>query len=735
MKSEKEKNTILIVDDDPVNLAVLNDYLCNNDFKVLAAEDGENAIKQADYLKPDLILLDLMLPDIDGFDVIKRLKANRRTRDIPVIFQTVAAETAHKVKGFELGAVDYITKPINLEELLVRIDTHITIRNLQRNLVEKNRQLHQEIARHKRTGEALQQSEAHYRRLVEFNPGAIVIHSEGKILYMNNAALKLVGAVDLQEVIGKSVLDFVHTDFHQIVIQRIRRMQQEGETAPILEEKFIRLDGGTLNVEVIGIPITYQGKVASQLIVHDITARKQTEEALRQSEIAYKELADSITDLFFAMDNNLKYIYWNKASEILTGVPAADALGKSLYDLFPDVEGTKTEEIYLDVLQTKQPRSFENEFRLAGKDYIFDIRVYPARAGLAVIGKDITKHKQDERALAQTNRLLQTILDSTHMMVAYLDADFNFVWVNRAYAEADQRDPSFFPGKNHFDLYPDADNKEIFKQAAATGQPYFAYAKPFEYPRHPERGVSYWDWSLIPIMNPEGAVTSLVLTLVDITRRIKAEEQVKASLREKEVLLKEVHHRVKNNLQVINSLLNLQSRRLDDKKIAAVFEEVKNRIYSIALIHEKLYESKNLANIDFAEYTRVLVSHLCKTFPSNLAAVKLDIKAEAVQLQVDKAIPCALIINEMVTNALKYAFTDNRKGEITVEFKTTPDDNLVLTVADNGVGLPKDYDTNPPKALGMQIINALVMQLHGVISLDTSNGTKFTVEFPVKAGK
>ncbi len=735
MKSEKEKNTILIVDDDPVNLAVLNDYLCNNDFKVLAAEDGENAIKQADYLKPDLILLDLMLPDIDGFDVIKRLKANRRTRDIPVIFQTVAAETAHKVKGFELGAVDYITKPINLEELLVRIDTHITIRNLQRNLVEKNRQLHQEIARHKRTGEALQQSEAHYRRLVEFNPGAIVIHSEGKILYMNNAALKLVGAVDLQEVIGKSVLDFVHTDFHQIVIQRIRRMQQEGETAPILEEKFIRLDGGTLNVEVIGIPITYQGKVASQLIVHDITARKQTEEALRQSEIAYKELADSITDLFFAMDNNLKYIYWNKASEILTGVPAADALGKSLYDLFPDVEGTKTEEIYLDVLQTKQPRSLENEFSLAGKDYVFDIRVYPARAGLAVIGKDITKHKQDERALAQTNRLLQTILDSTHMMVAYLDADFNFVWVNRAYAEADQRDPSFFPGKNHFDLYPDADNKEIFKQAAATGQPYFAYAKPFEYPRQPERGVSYWDWSLIPIMNPEGAVTSLVLTLVDITRRIKAEEQVKASLREKEVLLKEVHHRVKNNLQVINSLLNLQSRRLDDKKIAAVFEEVKNRIYSIALIHEKLYESKNLANIDFAEYTRVLVSHLCKTFPSNLAAVKLDIKAEAVQLQVDKAIPCALIINEMVTNALKYAFTDNRKGEITVEFKTTPDDNLVLTVADNGVGLPKDYDTNPPKALGMQIINALVMQLHGVISLDTSNGTKFTVEFPVKAGK
>jgi len=132
-----------------------------------------------------------------------------------------------------------------------------------------------------------------------------------------------------------------------------------------------------------------------------------------------------------------------------------------------------------------------------------------------------------EEALAETNELLETILDHTHMLVAYLDPQFNFARVNRAYAEADERDPSFFPGKNHFDLYPDAENEEIFRRVVETGEPYFVYAKPFEYAEHPGRGVTYWDWSLIPIKDPGEAVTGLVLTVVNVPERVQAEEQLK----------------------------------------------------------------------------------------------------------------------------------------------------------------------------------------------------------------
>jgi len=147
--------------------------------------------------------------------------------------------------------------------------------------------------------------------------------------------------------------------------------------------------------------------------------------------------------------------------------------------------------------------------------------------------------KRREEALEGTDKLLETLLDHTHMMVAYLDPQFNFVRVNRAYAEADGREPSFFPGKNHFDLYPNADNEEIFGRVVKSGEPYFAYAKPFEYTEHPERGVSYWDWSLIPIKGPSGAVTGLVLTLVNVTKRYRAEEALKSAHNQLEIRVKE----------------------------------------------------------------------------------------------------------------------------------------------------------------------------------------------------
>ncbi len=144
-----------------------------------------------------------------------------------------------------------------------------------------------------------------------------------------------------------------------------------------------------------------------------------------------------------------------------------------------------------------------------------------------VYGRDITERKRAEEALRETTQLLETILDSTHMLTAYMDPQFNFVRVNRAYAEADERESSFFPGKNHFALYPNAENEAIFRHVVETGQTYFAAAKPFEYAEHPERGVSYWDWSLVPVKNPEGAVTGLVLTLVNVTERKRAEEEIR----------------------------------------------------------------------------------------------------------------------------------------------------------------------------------------------------------------
>lgn len=208
------------------------------------------------------------------------------------------------------------------------------------------------------------------------------------------------------------------------------------------------------------------------------------------------------------------------------------------------------------------------------------------------------------------------------------------------------------------------------------------------------------------------------------------EEALQTSLREKEVLLKEIHHRVKNNLQVISSLLNLQSGAASDPAVLAMLAESRNRIKSMALIHEKLYQSKGLARIDFAEYVRSLTNHLYRTYVVNSNLIRLELAVENVQLNVDAAIPCGLMLNELVSNSLKYAFPHGQSGKICVKLARAGDDRLILIVHDNGVGLPQDLDVKNSKSLGLKLVQILSKQLEGDLSFHSENGTEFRVAFP-----
>lgn len=212
----------------------------------------------------------------------------------------------------------------------------------------------------------------------------------------------------------------------------------------------------------------------------------------------------------------------------------------------------------------------------------------------------------------------------------------------------------------------------------------------------------------------------------EIAERKDAEEQIKASLTEKEVLLKEIHHRVKNNLQIISSLLNLQSKYVTGRNAAEKFKESQNRVKSMALIHEKLYQSKNLAEINLADYIKNLSSHLVRFYASDKVKLKLDLGD--VLMNIDKAIPCGLIVNELVSNSLKHAFSEGDQGEIRVELGSDGN-NYVLRVGNDGAPFPKNVDFRNTKSLGLQLVCALVEQLKGAIELDTASGTEFRVTF------
>jgi len=230
-------------------------------------------------------------------------------------------------------------------------------------------------------------------------------------------------------------------------------------------------------------------------------------------------------------------------------------------------------------------------------------------------------------------------------------------------------------------------------------------------------------------LNPIDPSGGQIVTVDDITARKQAQDKLTASLKEKEVLLKEIHHRVKNNLQVVSSLLNLQSQHITDKDSLAMFQESQNRVRSMALIHEKLYTSEDLSHIDIASYIHSLTHQLITTYRTASSRVSMNIAITDIFLTITTAIPCGLIINELVTNALKHAFPQERDGTITVSMTPSNKDSLILTVSDTGIGFPKEIDFRNTTTLGMQLVTSLAQQLEGTITLDRSEGTTFTTTF------
>lgn len=211
--------------------------------------------------------------------------------------------------------------------------------------------------------------------------------------------------------------------------------------------------------------------------------------------------------------------------------------------------------------------------------------------------------------------------------------------------------------------------------------------------------------------------------------RKRAEKKLKASLKEKRVMLREIHHRVKNNMQIIMSLLRLQSYSIKDKDALEKFKESQHRIKSMALIHESLYKSGDLSNINFFDYLNKMLKHLLSTYKEERGEIKFTLEAKGIYLDINKAIPCGLLVNELVSNSLKHAFPEGIKGEIIVKMKQDKRKKRTLIVKDTGIRLQEELNFREPKTLGMQLVKGLVDQLDGKIEVRRDGGTEFKIVF------
>ncbi len=533
--------------------------------------------------------------------------------------------------------------------------------------------------------EALWEVEKQFQTMFKFAPTGIAIaNREGVFIQSNPAFQELFGYTE-EELHQLSFSDLIDPDDQAESFQLFQELLCGQRTHFNLEKRYLRKDGclvwGNLSASVVCDRTGFPQYVLA--MIQSISESQQTPLNLQE---AHLHLEKRVTEQTTELEQANKQLN----QEITERQTAQEAL-----------------KVRHEFLQTL-------------------IDIYPstvfAKGSFAVV-TDATTLEAMASELKQTKEQLRAVLDAMPGFVSWINSEGKYLGVNQYMADAFNLPSDAFVGKELAFLKNSPGFAQFMTQFLA--------------------GSAQTDHQIVEVQ-VNGSTRhyliaaqkyhqdSLAVSVgIDITECKLAEAQIQASLQEKEVLLQEIHHRVKNNLQVISSLLDLQSQQIKEQAMLEVFRESQNRVKSMALVHEKLYQSQDFARINFAEYTQSLISYLLKAYDLNAGQINLEIAIDDITLNIDTAIPCGLIINELVSNAIKYAFPDKISGTIRINMYANIDDELTLVVEDNGVGFPCDWDFKTTQSLGIQLVNVLTKQLRGSIQLDRSSGSRFRVVFPV----
>ncbi|HIE26267.1 TPA: PAS domain S-box protein [Candidatus Poribacteria bacterium] len=580
--------------------------------------------------------------------------------------------------------------------------------------------------------EELRQSENQYRTIFENTGTAIGILEEDTTISLVNTEFERLFGYSKEECEGKKSWTelIVEEDLGKMKEYHYLRAPSRNYECRFIDKKGNVRDGF---LTVAMIPGTKRS-VASLL---DITKLKQTENALRQERDRAQKYLDIAGVMFVAINAKEEVTLINqKGCEILE-YEQEEIIGKNWFDNFlPERIRDEVKSVFQKLMtgEIELVEYFENpvltkngEERIiawhntALKDETDNI------IGTLSSGEDITERRRTEESLRESEEKYRELVEDINDVIYSTDENGVITYVSPAIEAISGYSPSEVIGRNFAEFIHKEDLPYIMQmfQNAIAGD-----LQPDEYRIMTKSDAVRWVRTYSRPFFVKGKPAGLRGVLTDITEQRQAEAKIRASLKEKEAFLKEIHHRVKNNMQIISSLLSLQRREISDEKLSAMFKDSQNRIRSMALIHEKLYQSENLANIDFTDYIEDLAHSLFHAYAGR-GKIALKIDVEDISLSIDSAIPCGLILNELVSNSLQHAFPGEQKGEIKIVLRSIEND-IELIVSDNGIGMPDNLDFRNTESLGLQLATTLAEnQLQGKIELDRTEGTEFRITFKI----
>jgi len=608
--------------------------------------------------------------------------------------------------------------------------------------------IYRDVSEQKRAEQALRESESRYRLLADNTGDSIwTMNLDLQFTYVSPSSFTLKGHSP-DEILNYTVKDIMSPESVSLAyrvlqdeLENDRNGADPKRTRRIMFEH--NIEGETRWLEsTLSFIRDNDGRPVGVLgATRDVTERKLAEDALRESEKRYRLLADNTADNIWTMDMNLRFTYSSPSVYKLRGYTPEEAIEQRVEDTVTPgsidlVYAILKEELEKD--RNSAPR--DRERRVVLEHYHKDGHKLWLESsmsfmrnengnieGILGVTRDVTDRKRVEDALRSSEEKLQLVMDGIPAYLAYVDSSEKYVYVNRAYAEWHRRGKEDFPGKYLRDIADPVyyTNAEPYYRRALSGERVV-----YENTLFDSSGNEYIVRAEYVPHVSNGVVNGFFALLLDITERKKAENKVLSLLNEKELLLKEVHHRIKNNMGSISSLLYLQADTLEDPAAIEAIQDARSRVISMMSIYEMLYRSEDCRSVSVFEYLADLIEKISVTY---IRSRKISIEQEIEDFRLDSSMlfPSGMIINELLTNALKYAFPDGEPGSITIKMKKSCGRTVEISVKDSGVGLPDAVKIAKSKGFGLSLVNMLVQQLHGKLNIVKNGGTEFRITFVI----